>query len=41
VDLTGKLKTPTRYNVFYCGIVLVVAISGSSGDGVLSFFFRL
>jgi hypothetical protein len=25
IDLTGKLKTPTRYNVFYCGIFLVVA----------------
>jgi hypothetical protein len=24
VDLTGKVKTPTRYNVFYCGIFLVV-----------------
>ena len=35
--LTGKLKTPTRYNVFYCGIFLVVRNSGSSGDGGLVF----
>jgi hypothetical protein len=34
IDLTGKLKTPTRYNVFYSGIFLVETKRGSSGDGV-------